>query len=142
MVISVAVSTILLVISVVSHVQVIAIVRHVLPDIQNARVLPRVSAILIVSCSHLWTAALFAAGFGFGEMLGIGGFDPSGSLGWMDLFNYSVINMTTLGLGDVRPTGHLRFMAGIESLTGFILISCTAQYVYSAMERGPKRLTS
>ena len=125
-----------------SHVQVISTVRRVLGDVQDAPAIRRVLAIVIVACSHLWTAVLFAAGFGIGEMIGVGGFDPPGTLGWMDLFNYSVINMTTLGLGDVRPTGHLRFMAGIESLTGFILISCTAQYVYSAMDRGLEQSSS
>ena len=63
----------------------------------------------------------------------LGGFDPAETMGAMDLYNYSVINMTTLGLGDVRPTGHLRFMAGIESLTGFILIGCTAQFVFEVL---------
>ena len=54
---------------------------------------------------------------------------------WMDYFYFSLINITTLGLGDVYPTGHLRALTGIESLTGFLLISRTAQFVYQAAKQ-------
>ncbi len=43
---------------------------------------------------------------------------------WMDYFYFSLINVTTLGLGDIYPTEHLRVLAGVEALTGFALISC------------------
>lgn len=92
-------------------------------------------AYLVVLASHLLVTGLFALGFAGAAEIGLGGFDKEPSMGAMDLFYFSLINITTLGLGDIYPTGHLRALAGIESLTGFLLISCTAQFVFSTMKK-------
>jgi Ion channel len=42
---------------------------------------------------------------------------------------------TSLGYGDVIPTGALRLFAGSMALTGLLLIGWTAAYVYISMER-------
>ena len=85
---------------------------------------------------HLAGAALFAIGFYFGGLLGRGALSGSSPPDAMDQFYFSLINMTTLGLGDVYPVGHLRFLAGVESLTGFLLLSCSASYVFQSMHHG------
>ncbi|WP_247710319.1 ion channel [Qipengyuania huizhouensis] len=53
----------------------------------------------------------------------------------MDYDYFALITVTTVGLGGIYPTDHLREIAGIASLTGFILIRCTAQYVYKTMSQ-------
>jgi hypothetical protein len=53
----------------------------------------------------------------------------------MDYYYFALITVTTVGLGDIYPTEHLRVITGIASLTGFMLISCTAQYVYKTMSK-------
>lgn len=90
---------------------------------------------LIILLSHLAVAALFALGFWFGYIRELGGFAQEPVMGAMDYFYLSLINVTTLGLGDIYPTGHLRVIAGIESLTGFLLISCSAQLVFKTMQK-------
>lgn len=90
-------------------------------------------AYLVVLASHLLVTGLFALGFAGAAEIGLGGFDKEPAMGAMDLFYFSLINIITLGLGDIYPTWHLRALAGIESLTGFLLISCTAQFVFSTM---------
>ena len=92
-------------------------------------------AYLIVLASHLVITCLFALGFALAVELGLGGFAKEAVVGLMDLFYFSLINITTLGLGDIYPTGHLRAIAGIESLTGFMIISCTAQFVFNTMKK-------
>jgi hypothetical protein len=55
-----------------------------------------------------------------------------------DLFDcayFSFITYTTLGYGDVVPTGSLRFLAGLEALTGLVLITWTASFMYFEMSR-------
>jgi len=51
----------------------------------------------------------------------------------VDTLYFSLVNYTSLGLGDIYPTGHLRFLAGVESLNGFLLISCSAALIYLLM---------
>ncbi|WP_038282146.1 potassium channel family protein [Pacificimonas flava] len=98
---------------------------------------PSIYAVLLflfaVLVSHLIVAGIFAAGFVMGQGLGLGSLDKEPSMQAMDFFYFSLINITTLGLGDIYPTQHLRFVAGVESLTGFLLISCSASYVFKLL---------
>lgn len=48
---------------------------------------------------------------------------------------FSAETYTTLGFGDLTPTGPLRLIAGVESLNGLLLIGWSASYTYLAMER-------
>ena len=48
---------------------------------------------------------------------------------------FSAVNYSTLGLGDITPTGALRMITGVEALTGFIMIGWTVSFTYLAMEK-------
>lgn len=48
---------------------------------------------------------------------------------------FSAETYTSLGFGDVAPTGPVRLLAGIEALNGLLLIGWSASYLYIAMER-------
>lgn len=48
---------------------------------------------------------------------------------------FSLTAYTTLGLGDIEPIGDLRFLVGLESLTGFVMITWTASFLYLEMTR-------
>ena len=54
---------------------------------------------------------------------------------WLDNIYFSAVVYTTLGLGDIAPRGPIRFMAGTEALTGFVLIAWSASFTYLEMER-------
>lgn len=60
-----------------------------------------------------------------------GNFD--GSL--MDCAYFSFTTYTTLGTGDIEPIGDLRYLTGLESLTGLVLITWTASFLYLEMTR-------
>lgn len=60
-----------------------------------------------------------------------GNFD--GSL--MDCAYFSFTTYTTLGTGDIEPFGDLRYLTGLESLTGLVLITWTASFLYLEMTR-------
>ena len=57
----------------------------------------------------------------------------SGTL--MDCVYFSYTTFTTLGFGDVQPIGDLRYLTGMESLTGLVLITWTASFLYIEMQR-------
>ena len=52
-----------------------------------------------------------------------------------DYLYFSYAAFTTVGFGDIVPTGPLRLLAGMEALTGFVLITWTASYIYLEMTR-------
>lgn len=59
----------------------------------------------------------------------------SQSPGLAECTYFSFSNYTSLGYGDLVPSGPLRFMAGMEALTGLVLIAWTASFMYLQMLR-------
>lgn len=66
---------------------------------------------------------------GVGSLLGV--VDPH----IMDYSYLSFVVYTTLGFGDIIPTGHVRFLVGTEALTGLVMITWTASFLFMQMER-------
>jgi hypothetical protein len=48
---------------------------------------------------------------------------------------FSAETYTSLGYGDIVPSGPLRMLAGMEALNGLLLIGWSASYAYLSMER-------
>lgn len=100
---------------------------------RNTALLLGVFGALIAHVIEIW---LFALGYFFMvhserfETLE-GNFD--GSL--IDCAYFSFTSFTTLGYGDIEPLGHLRFTAGLEALTGLVLITWTASFMFLKMQR-------
>jgi hypothetical protein len=61
--------------------------------------------------------------------------DAAHDIGLLDCVYRSAVCYTTLGLGDVAPVGNIRFLTGMESLTGFMLIGCSVSFTYLEMVR-------
>ena len=97
------------------------------------RILLGVGGALLAHAVEVWVFA-FAYYFmhhakAWGRLTG--NFD--GSL--MDSVYFSFTTFTTLGFGDIQPTGDLRFLTGIESLTGLVLITWTASFLFVEMQK-------
>lgn len=97
------------------------------------RVLLGVGGALVAHAVEVW---LFAAAYylmhhaeGWGHLTG----NFNGS--YMDCVYFSFTTFTTLGFGDIQPMGELRFLTGIESLTGLVLITWTASFLFVEMQR-------
>jgi hypothetical protein len=54
---------------------------------------------------------------------------------FFDAVYLSAVTFTTVGFGDVAPVGPIRFLAGTEALTGFILITWSASFLYLEMQQ-------
>jgi energy-converting hydrogenase Eha subunit A len=104
-----------------------------IPIRHRLRVLIGVFGALI---AHVIEIFLFAFGYyfmvnhaGFGTL--IGRFDNS----LMDYVYFSFVNFTTLGFGDIVATGDVRFLTALEALTGLVLITWTASFMFIEMEK-------
>lgn len=53
----------------------------------------------------------------------------------LDCVYFSFTTYTTLGTGDIEPIGDLRYLTGLESLAGLVLITWTASFLYLEMTR-------
>ena len=81
--------------------------------------------VILFGLAYCWLIADAA----YGTILG------SLSPGLAECIYFSFSSYTSLGYGDLVPLGSLRFMAGIEALTGLVLIGWTASFMYLQMRR-------
>jgi len=87
-------------------------------------------------CSHLLQIAVFAVAYYLlRDKLGLGGFGGTFEDSLSSFLYFSSETYTTLGFGDIYPTGSLRLICGIESLVGLLMVSWTASFTYLEMRR-------
>ncbi|MDT8399711.1 MAG: potassium channel family protein [Pseudomonadales bacterium] len=97
------------------------------------RIVLGVFGALIAHAVEVWVFALayylmdHSEGWGHLE----GNFDHS----LLDSVYFSFTTFSTLGFGDIQPIGHLRYLTGIEALTGLVLITWTASFLFLEMQR-------
>ena len=120
--------------TVVIHYEMLRLLSIVIPRLRIKHRLRVLIGVFGTICAHVVEVCLFGLAFywmarlgGFGELSG--NFD--GSL--VDSIYFSFTNYTTVGYGDIEPQGSLRFLAGIEALTGLSLITWSASFMFMEM---------
>ncbi|MFJ3524301.1 potassium channel family protein [Pseudomonas sp. NPDC090203] len=53
----------------------------------------------------------------------------------LDSVYFSFTTFTTIGFGDITPIGPLKFLTGLEALTGLVLITWTASFLFIEMQK-------
>lgn len=97
------------------------------------RVLLGVFSILIAHAVEIW---VFALGYYLSISLDNGalyGMTTTDLLS--DCVYISWIAYSTVGFGDVVASGNLRFLPGLEALTGFVLITWSASFLFIEMQK-------
>ena len=117
------------------HYRVLRAVSALIPKLRLGLELRVLVVISIAFAAHVVEALAYGAGYKAGEMLSLGALAGPITRDAMDYFYYSMTSYTSLGLGDIAPTRHLRFLTGVESLNGLLLITWSASYTYLAMGR-------
>ena len=99
----------------------------------RAKILMTIFAQLALHIGEIWVFGL--AAFLLAQSAGFGAIRPAPSEGFLDFVYFSAITYTTVGFGDFVPTGPLRFLAGTEALTGFLLLTWSASFTFLEMQR-------
>ncbi len=120
--------------TVVIHYEMLRLLSVVIPRLRIKHRLRVLIGVFGTICAHIVEVCLFGLAFywmtksgGFGELSG----NFNGSL--VDSIYFSFTNYTTVGYGDIEPQGSLRFLAGIEALTGLSLITWSASFMFMEM---------
>tara|TARA_R110002072_G_scaffold153804_3_gene303493 strand:+ start:237 stop:668 length:432 start_codon:yes stop_codon:yes gene_type:complete len=93
-------------------------------------------AILVLFGTHILEVILYAATYWVAlERLGVGAFTGATNSGPLELFYISIVSYTSLGIGDIAPIGHIRFIVGVEALNGLLLIAWSASFMYMMMQQ-------
>ena len=106
----------------------LSIMMPKLPIRYRYRVLVGIIGAFFAHSVEVWLFAFtYYFVIGSGKFGGINGIDHPDL---MDFVYFSFVNYTTLGYGDITPYGLVRFTAGLEALTGLLLIAWTASFMY------------
>jgi len=100
---------------------------------QRRKVLYGIYAVIAIHVVEIWLFGL--ATWGLLQVPGAGAVQGLHPVGLLDAVYLSAATFTTVGFGDLSPTGPLRFLAGTEALTGFILITWSASFTFLEMAR-------
>ena len=86
--------------------------------------------------AHVLEIALYAVAYYLmHDHLGLGSMAGNTAGTFMDYLYFSTTSYTTLGFGDIYPSGPIRIVVGVESLNGLVLIGWSTSYTYLAMQR-------
>jgi hypothetical protein len=85
--------------------------------------------------SHLVQIGAFAAAYALLHGTAMGSLQGHLAHTPASFLYFSAETYTSLGFGDVFPVGEMRLIAGIEALTGLLMIGWTTSYTYLEMQR-------
>ena len=129
-------STVLVFATVMVHYEVMRYTSALLPRLPirpRQRILVVITAMFFAHSVEVWLHAFVF--YLIVNHMGVGGFDGVFSGQFHDYLYFSSVTYTSLGLGDVDPLDGLRLMAGVESLTGLLMIAWSASFTYIYMEK-------
>lgn len=124
----------LVALTVVIHYEMLRLLWVYIPRLKIKHRVRVIIGVFGTICAHIIEVWVFGLAFylmisykDFGTLQG--SFD--GSL--TDAVYFSFTNYTTLGYGDIEPGGQLRFLAGMEAITGLSLITWSASFMFMEM---------
>lgn len=130
------INSLLITVAVTIHYEMLRLLSVIIPRLQIKHRLRVIVGVFGTICAHVIEIWMFGVAFylmaQYGDFGSLGGnFD--GSL--IDSVYFSFTNYTTVGYGDIEPFGSLRFLAGVESLTGLSLITWSASFMFIEMTK-------
>ena len=124
----------LLIACVLVHYEALRVIGSAALAIRNHR-----RAVLVVIfgvvAAHLAEITLYAGALWLGHRLGLGSLSGVTVAHATQYLYLSAETYTTLGMGDIYPSGDLRLIAALEPLIGMLLIGWSGSYTYLAVQR-------
>lgn len=133
---TILVNILIVLMAVIVHYEFLLRLNLLMPKLKvwhRSRIIFGVLGALVAHAVEVWIFAisyfLMIRAEGWGTLAGR--FD--GSL--LDCVYFSFTTFTTIGFGDIEPVGDLRYLTGLEALTGLVLITWTASFLFIEMQK-------
>ena len=137
MILALTLTALLVIVAVVLHLFMLETLQKLLPRLRSPFRVRLGVLILTAIVGHLLEIGVFALGISWlaasgehGQLLG-----ELREPGFRESYYYSAVTYTSLGFGDLTPSGNLRLLAAVEALTGLVLITWTASYTFLVMQQ-------
>jgi hypothetical protein len=117
------------------HYEVLRGLHVGLPKLQIPTRTKLLVAIVVAFVAHAVEIGLYAVTlFSLIRYMGVGSLGRHES-DLLSCLYFSAETYTSLGLGDITPSGPVRLLAGAEALNGLLLIAWSASFIYLSMEK-------
>lgn len=130
------INVLIVVVVVIIHNEVLIRLSGLLAKMRQSHRFRLITCVLGILTAHTLQVWIFASAYYFmhhadawGELSG----NFTGS--FLDCVYFSFTTFTTLGYGDIEALGIIRFLTGIESLAGLVLITWSASFLFVEMQR-------
>ena len=127
-------TAVVVVICVLVHYEGLRLLSGLLPKLRHLhrrRILILIFSLLFLHIVEVWifggTYYVLLHQGEFGELIG----SPAASI--IDCIYFSASVFTTVGFGDIYPTGAIRTMTGTQGIVGLTMITWSASYTYVEM---------
>jgi hypothetical protein len=130
-----AIAVVLVVTSILVHYEALRLLSTFVPDLKVA---VRIKVLIVViGCfiAHTIEVWLYAGAFLLIFTSGLGSLKGQVDESFADFLYFSATSYSTMGIGDVYPTGALRLISGIEGINGLFLIAWSTSFTYFVMDR-------
>ena len=129
-------AVLLVAICVLVHYEALRLASNLLPGL-NIRPRKRILVVIGVAfLAHSLEIWIYGVAFWLiANYLAIGDIIGKVPVGFPEYIYYSTVSYTSLGLGDLYPTGVLRLLTGVEALQGLAMIAWTGSFTFLAMEK-------
>ncbi len=139
MVLSWLISLALVLMTVVVHYEALRLLAAHVEELKLPfRVRLRMALVMLaIIVTHFLEILLFALGLYLAaRVIGVGALAGQVEASTFHEYLYfSLVSYTTLGLGDIYPTGGLQIITGVESLIGLLMITWSASFTFLYMEK-------
>ncbi len=135
MLLAMSLSALLVTTSILVHYEVLRLMSTIIPDLPisvRVKVLMVVLGCFVAHTIEVW---LYALAYLLMDRAGIGSLQGQVEESFEDFLYFSATSYSTLGFGDVYPTGALRLISGIEGINGLFLIAWSTSFTYFVMDR-------
>jgi hypothetical protein len=127
---------VLIIISTMIFYEILARVWIYLPRLEGRPELQIILSIVAAFIGH--TVIIWMFGITYYLLAHYGGFgalEGSHQQHFMDYIYFSGVAYSSLGLGDIYPTGDLRLMIAVEAILGLVMIGWTITITYFTTEK-------
>jgi hypothetical protein len=126
---------VLVVVTTLMHYESLRLISAVIPRITSRGRLRVLISLFAMFIAHVLEIAFYAlAYYVIRDEFGLGSFGGQFIDSFSTFLYFSAETYTSVGFGDIYPTGALRLVCGIEALNGLLLIGWSASFTFIYME--------
>jgi hypothetical protein len=118
-----------------AHYEMLRLMSAIIPTLKIAVRLKVLIVVLGCFAAHTIEVWIYALAYLFIDWANIGSLDGNVEGHFANFLYFSATSYSTLGFGDVYPTGAIRLISGVEGINGLFLIAWSMSFTYFVMDR-------